>query len=67
MQMFQTLARTMGPHETLKLACRPCGRQVEWTRAEAMSRLHPDSTPGDVARQVKCGRCGERTAITVRI
>ncbi|WP_309090787.1 hypothetical protein [Phenylobacterium sp.] len=66
-QMFQTLARTLLPHQGLGLECARCGRRATWPRDEAMRRLGPDSTPADVRRRLKCAGCGAREAVRLRV
>lgn len=58
MAMFETLHRTMAPNQTLKIACGRCGHRAEWSRAEAVRKLGPDSAPYDIRRKLKCGVCG---------
>ena len=58
--MFQTLARTMHPHDTLRIACEGCGRSAGWTRTEAFQRLGPDATPADIRWRLRCDGCGEK-------
>lgn len=57
-QMFQTLHRTMGPQETLKLQCDGCDRRTTWTYAQAVAHCGPDATPSDIRRRLKCQGCG---------
>ena len=57
-QMFQTLARTMGPHDVLKARCAACGHEGRWTRAQAFARFGPDASPHAVRRSLRCLACG---------
>lgn len=62
MKMFQTLSRTMGPNDTLKVKC-ACGHQGALTRDQAISLCGPDATPADVRSRLrphlKCQQCHE--------
>jgi hypothetical protein len=65
--MFETLARVMGPADTLEIRCEACGRRTELTRAEAVAMFGADAAPYDIRRRAKCGACGERSRIEARI
>lgn len=60
MQMFQTLSRTMGPSDTLKVKC-ACGHNGSLTRAQTIALCGPDATPSDVRStlgpHLKCQQC----------
>lgn len=60
MQMFQTLSRTMGPRDTLKVKC-ACGHDGSLTQAKTIALCGPDATPADVRSRLrpllKCQQC----------
>lgn len=58
--MFQNLARTLLPHQALRIVCAGCGRAVNWPRAVAMRRLGADAIPADIRRKLTCSACGKR-------
>jgi rRNA maturation protein Nop10 len=61
--MFETLAKVMGPADTLKITCGACGHRAEFTRPEAFARSGPDASPYIVRRRATCAACGERRRI----
>lgn len=65
-QMFQTLARTMAPADTLKVEC-GCGRRTTWTRAQAVKAFGEDASPADIRRRLRCTDCGRSNWATVWI
>lgn len=67
MQMFQTIARTMKPRETLKIQCDACGHRVSLSYAAAAAACGPDSTPADVRRRARCKVCGVEGRVRVWI
>jgi hypothetical protein len=66
-QMFQTLARTLKPHERLRIACEFCGRTTDWPRADAMRRLGPDTKPFQLRPRLRCSGCGKRESARVSV
>ena len=68
MTMFQNLHRVMrSPDQTLKLACEACGHTTVLGRDDAIAIYGPDAGPFLIRRASRCGVCGERADIQVRI
>lgn len=67
MQMFQTIARTMRPSESLKIQCDVCEHRVSLTYAQAVAACGSDATPPDVRRRARCRVCGAEGRVRVWI
>lgn len=67
MRMFETLGRTMGPNDRLRLHCLVCGHAASWTRAEAVAAFGAFAPPWQVRERARCGRCGERDRVKVTV
>jgi endogenous inhibitor of DNA gyrase (YacG/DUF329 family) len=67
MMMFQTLCRSMAPHERLSAECERCARKAVWSREEAFRLFGPDAAPAEIRRRLVCADCGTNVAVRVWI
>jgi hypothetical protein len=65
MTMFQTLRRSLGEAQTLKIRCEACDHDVAWSQADALRWLGPDATPFEIRRKLICRLCGGRARVWI--
>jgi hypothetical protein len=56
--MFQTLHRSLGAAQALKIECEACAHRVTLPAAAAKRLCGPDATPMDIRRRARCKACG---------